>query len=146
MLHRNMWIIATFQSRFLVRNVVWYTRWSAQNAPLTCIGEIGRTLGTTMKRKTREEAIQVLRNAILPNIGPSSSLGNANSVEPYTFVTLFSGKSDTPLPSLHYVTIKWPLSNRNQSKKTVIHDKLLLSCDLRINGSNQKEEQPIKED
>ena len=34
---------------------------------------------------------------------------NANNVEPYTFVTLFSGKADTPPnPSLRYVTLEWP--------------------------------------
>ena len=35
---------------------------------------------------------------------------NANSIEYYTFVTLFSRKSDTPHPHLRYVTLEWPLS------------------------------------
>ena len=34
---------------------------------------------------------------------------NANNIEHYTFVTLFSRKSDTPHPHLHYVTLEWPL-------------------------------------
>ena len=34
---------------------------------------------------------------------------NANNIEHYTFITLFSGKSDTPHPHLHYVTLEWPL-------------------------------------
>ena len=34
---------------------------------------------------------------------------NANNIEPYTFVTLFSGKSDPPPPHLRYVTLEWPL-------------------------------------
>ena len=33
---------------------------------------------------------------------------NANNIEHYTFVTLFSGKSDTPHPHLRYVTLEWP--------------------------------------
>ena len=33
---------------------------------------------------------------------------NANNVEPYTFVTLFSRKFDTPHPHLRYVTLEWP--------------------------------------
>ena len=35
---------------------------------------------------------------------------NANNIEHYTFVTLFSRKSDTPHPHLRYVTLEWPLS------------------------------------
>ena len=33
---------------------------------------------------------------------------SANNIEHYTFVTLFSRKSDTPHPHLHYVTLEWP--------------------------------------
>ena len=44
---------------------------------------------------------------------PHSPPRNANNVEPYTFVALFSGKADTPPPPLHhllrYVTLEWPL-------------------------------------
>ena len=36
---------------------------------------------------------------------------NANNIEHYTFVTLFSRKSDTPShPHLRYVTLEWPLT------------------------------------
>ena len=42
-------------------------------------------------------AIQVLRNAIFLEIGPPLPR-NANNIEHYTFVTLFSRKSDTPPP------------------------------------------------
>ena len=35
---------------------------------------------------------------------------NANNIEHYTFVTLFSRKSDTPHPHLRYVTLGWPLA------------------------------------
>ena len=42
-------------------------------------------------------AIQVLRNAIFLEIGPPPPR-NANSIEHYTFITLFSRKSDTPTP------------------------------------------------
>ena len=34
---------------------------------------------------------------------------NANNIEQYTFVTLFSRKGDTPHPHLRYVTLEWPL-------------------------------------
>ena len=42
---------------------------------------------------------------------------NANNIEPYTFVTLFSGKFDTPPhPHLRYVTLEWPpLSSRRHN-------------------------------
>ena len=33
---------------------------------------------------------------------------NANNVEPYIFVMLFKGKSDTLPPLLCYVTLEWP--------------------------------------
>ena len=49
-------------------------------------------------------AIQVLRNAFFLEIGPPPTPRNANNIEPYTFVMLFSGKSDPPPPHLHYVT------------------------------------------
>ena len=44
-------------------------------------------------------AIQVLRNAFFLEIWPLPPPRNANNVEPYTFVTLFSGKADTLSPS-----------------------------------------------
>ena len=36
---------------------------------------------------------------------------NANNVEPYSFVTLFSWKADTPHPLLRYITLEWPRAN-----------------------------------
>ena len=56
-------------------------------------------------------ASQVLRNAIFLQIGPHPPPRNANNIEHYTFVTLFSGKSDTPPPHLGYVTLEWPHSS-----------------------------------
>ena len=44
-------------------------------------------------------AIQVLRNAFFLEIGPWPAR-NADNIEPYTFVTLLSGKSDTHPPYL----------------------------------------------
>ena len=41
-------------------------------------------------------------------IGPPPTPHNANNIEHYTFVTLFSRKSDTPHPHLRYVTLEWP--------------------------------------
>ena len=38
---------------------------------------------------------------------------NANNIEYYTFVTLFSRKSDTPHPHLRYVTLEWPHINKS---------------------------------
>ena len=37
---------------------------------------------------------------------------NANNIEHYIFVTLFSGKFDTH-PPLHYITLEWLLSGAN---------------------------------
>ena len=53
-------------------------------------------------------AIQVLRNVIFLDSHPPPR--NANNIEHYTFVTLFSRKSDPPPPHLHYVTLEWPLT------------------------------------
>ena len=56
-------------------------------------------------------AIQVLRNAFFLKIGPPPTPRNANNVEPYTFITLFSGKFHTPPHlQLRYVTLEWPLT------------------------------------
>ena len=52
--------------------------------------------------------IEVLCNAIFLEIGPPRNAA-ANNIEHYTFVTLFSRKSDTPHPHLRYVTLEWPL-------------------------------------
>ena len=56
-------------------------------------------------------AIQVLRNAFSRAIDPHPPARNANNVEPYTFVTFFSGKAETPTPMAlrntcmaHYLT------------------------------------------
>ena len=49
--------------------------------------------------------IQVLCNAFFQGILPPPTPRNAaNNVEPYTFVTLFSGKADTPHPTPHGIT------------------------------------------
>ena len=56
-------------------------------------------------------ASQVLRNAIFLEIGPPPPPRNANNIEHYTFVTLFSRKSDTPHPHLRYLTLEWPLAS-----------------------------------
>ena len=37
---------------------------------------------------------------------------NANNVEPYIFVMLFSGNVTPSHPLLHYVTLEWPLTTR----------------------------------
>ena len=61
-------------------------------------------------------AIQVLRNAIFLQIGPHPPPRKANNIEHYTFVTLFSGKSNTPPhPHLRYVTLEWPLIRNRQT-------------------------------
>ena len=52
--------------------------------------------------------IQVSRNAFVLEIVPHPPPRNANHVEPYIFVTLFSSKFDTP--HLRYITLEWPLS------------------------------------
>ena len=56
-------------------------------------------------------AIQVfkLRNAFFQKLDPHPPPRNANNSEPYTFVMVFSRKSDTPHPYLRYVTLEWPL-------------------------------------
>ena len=41
-------------------------------------------------------AIQVLRNAFFLKLDPHPTPRNANNIEPYTFVTLFSRKLNTP--------------------------------------------------
>ena len=52
----------------------------------------------------------MLRNAFSGEFDPHPPHRNANNVEPYTFVTLFSGKAVIPHPPWHYVTLEWPLS------------------------------------
>ena len=49
---------------------------------------------------------------------------NANNIEHYTFITLFSGKSDTPHPHLHYVTLEWPPNKWNKSPESVFKSNL----------------------
>ena len=51
---------------------------------------------TRLKWKHNIGAIQVLRNAFFLEIRPSPTVRNANNVEPYTSVTLFPQKFDTP--------------------------------------------------
>ena len=41
-------------------------------------------------------------------LDPDPPPRNANNIEAYTFVTLISGKSDTPHPHLRYVILEWP--------------------------------------
>ena len=49
-------------------------------------------------------AIQVLRNTFFWKLDHHPPPRNANNIEPYTFVTLFSGKCDTlPLFELDYL-------------------------------------------
>ena len=55
-------------------------------------------------------AIQVLHNAFFRKIDTHTPPRNANNIEPYTFVMLFSGKFYTLPPPLHYVTLEWPLT------------------------------------
>ena len=64
----------------------------------------------------------MLRNAFFREIGPLPPR-NANNVDIYTFVTLFSGKVDTPHPHLRNVTLEWPLS-RNEIKSIIKNDPL----------------------
>ena len=45
---------------------------------------------------------------------------NANNVEPYTFVTRFSGKVDTTHPHLHYVTLEWPLRGKTNKSGAIV--------------------------
>ena len=60
----------------------------------------------------QNNAYQVFRNAFLWKLDPHPPPRNANNIEPYTFVTLFSVKSDTPPPHPHlrYVTLEGPLT------------------------------------
>ena len=58
------------------------------------------------------EAIKVLCNAFSWKIYMHPSPHNANNIEPYTFVMLFSGKSDTPTN----VTLEWPLTGLSMEK------------------------------
>ena len=54
------------------------------------------------------------------NLTPTPTPRNANNVEPYIFVTLFSGKSDTPHPLLRYVTLEGPLPRGKDTILTAI--------------------------
>ena len=68
-------------------------------------------------------AIQVLRNTIFLEIGPPPTPRNANNIEYYTFVTLFSRKSDTHPSALRNTwmapivshTIQVPVSSTRSS-------------------------------
>ena len=55
-------------------------------------------------------AIQVLRNAFFWKLDPHPPPRTANNIEPYTFATLFSRKSET----LRYILLEWPLMNQTQ--------------------------------
>ena len=61
---------------------------------------------------TRSGAIQCYVTLFVWILDPHPPPRNANNVEPYTFVTLFPGKVDTPHPHLHYVKLEWPLTYR----------------------------------
>ena len=52
----------------------------------------------------------MLRNAFFWKLDPYPPPCIANNIEPYTLVTFFSGKFDTPHP--RYVTLEWPLIPR----------------------------------
>ena len=54
-------------------------------------------------------AIHVLRNPFFQGILSPPTPRNATNVEPYTFVTFFSRKADTPYLPWRYVTLEWPL-------------------------------------
>ena len=71
---------------------------------------VKKSFTTIIHERTRTQgAIEVLRNAIFLEIGPHPTPRNANNIEHYTFVTLFSGKYyHPPLPHLRYVTLEWP--------------------------------------
>ena len=49
-------------------------------------------------RQTIIGAIQVLRNTFFCKLDTHQYPRNVNNVEPYFFITLFSGRSDTPIP------------------------------------------------
>ena len=79
-------------------------------------------------------AIQVLRNAFIQRIWPHPPPSNANNVDPYTFVTLFSGKADTPHPMVIHNTWMAPKTHRHNgmlssrhSHKYVVENTVLLS-------------------
>ncbi len=56
----------------------------------------------------------MLRTLFSWKFDPHPPPRNANNVEPYIFVTLFSVKADTPPhPQLRYVTLEWPCPNPN---------------------------------
>ena len=55
-------------------------------------------------------------------LDPHPPLRNANNIEHYTFITLFSRKSDTPHPHLRYVTLEWPLCIQADSRALCISD------------------------
>ena len=75
----------------------------------------------------------MLRNAFFWKLDPHPPPRNANNIEPYTFVSLFPGKSDTPHPHLRYVTLEWPLSvSYLVLIKVLVYEfilSLLLECD-----------------
>ena len=58
--------------------------------------------------------IQVLRNAFPSKLNPHPPPLNANNVDPYTFVTLFTGQVDTPHRHLRYVTLESNQIKSNQ--------------------------------
>ena len=51
----------------------------------------------------------MLRTLFFWKFDPHPPPRNANNVEPYIFVTLFSVKAH-PHPQLRYVTLEWPLT------------------------------------
>ena len=66
----------------------------------------------SLDKYVTSRAIQVLRNTFFREFDPHPP---PHSVKPYTFVTLFSGKADTPSPphgitNLRNCTLEWPPS------------------------------------